>query len=392
GHVPAGEKVPATLLAEPKVLWRVKLGVGLASPVMSAGKVFLPDNVDGKEMLRAYDAATGKELWRAAIDDAVGDTQAPAGPRCTATVDGDRMYAQSCKGELQCLGAKDGKLLWRLNFVKDFGAEFIGEKGQAQGAARHGNDGAPLVVGPHLIVQAGGTNGAGVVCLDKLTGKTVWKSQNDQAGYAAPVLATLGGVKQIISFTCDGLIGLDLRDGKLLWRVPMKTTFSRHVTTPVVVDDIVIAGSHTTGLIGTRVAKEGNTFKTEQAWLSKEATMNFSSPVAVGQHIYGLGPKRDLFCLDAKTGKIEWAQPGLITSSAGKAMAACIVMGPNILFSTDGGLLVLFPADPKGFKELSRAQICGITWSSPAYANGRLYQRDGIGPAGGELLCVELMK
>ena len=390
GHAAKDAKLITTLPAEPKVLWRQRCGEGFASPVVAAGRAYLFDAQAGNETLRAFDALGGSEVWRADVDIAVGDTQGPAGPRCTPLVDGDRVYAQSMRGELQCLDVKKGKLVWRVNFTTNFGAIFIGEKGQAQGAARHGNDGSPVIEGEFLICQPGGTNGAGVACLNKKTGKVIWKSQNDQAGYAAPTIATIGGVKQVVCFTCDGLIGLDFKDGNLLWRVPMKTQFSRHVTTPVVVGDIVVAGSHTLGLIGTKVTKKGNEFATEQAWVTKEAAMNYSSPIAVGEHLYGLGPAKNVVCIEAKTGKVAWSQDGWFTSDKGKAVGYFIVLEKNILASTDGGQLILFAADPTQAKEISRVQVCSQTWAGPAYVDGKVFMRDGV-KTGGELLCVDLL-
>src|SRR5579872_4783361 len=142
GHVPPGVPVPATLPSEPKVLWRIKIGQGFASPIVANGRVFYFDNQNGVETLHAIDPANAKELWRADIDQAFTDTQGPSGPRCTPLVDGDRIYAQSCKGELRCLKVTDGSLIWHVNYTNDFSAVFFGEKGNAQGAARHGNDGS----------------------------------------------------------------------------------------------------------------------------------------------------------------------------------------------------------------------------------------------------------
>ena len=109
GHAAGDAKLISKLPAEPKVLWRIKAGEGLASPVVAGGKAFLFDNQDGKETLRCVNAADAKELWRAAIDEPFKDSQGPTGPRCTPIVDGERVYAQSCRGELQCLSVADGK-------------------------------------------------------------------------------------------------------------------------------------------------------------------------------------------------------------------------------------------------------------------------------------------
>jgi len=368
----------------------MKVGEGLASPVIAAGKVFYFDNAGGKETLHVIDAATMRELWRKEIDGTFSDSQGPTGPRCTPVVDGDRVYAQSCKGELQCLSVNDAKVIWRVNYTNDFGAIFVGEKGNIPGAARHGNNGSPVIDGDHLIACVGGTNSAGVVCFDKRTGKVVWKSQNDQAAYAPPVVTTIAGLKQVVCFTAEGLIGLCAQDGKLLWRVPMKTAYARHVTTPVVYEDIVVVASHQIGLIGTKIRKAGGELNAEQAWLSKEAAMNFASPVAMGKHLYGLGPAKNLVCVEIPTGKLMWSKEGHFNTSADKAHASFIVMGKNILTLTDGGLLVLFAADSRAFKEIGRAQVCGMNWCNPAYAEGKLYLRDGIKGAG-ELLCIHLL-
>jgi outer membrane protein assembly factor BamB len=282
--------------------------------------------------------------------------------------DGDRVYAQSCKGELQCRSSVDGKLVWHVNYTNDLGAVFIGEKGNVSGASRHGYNGSPLVDGEFLYACVGGTNGAGVVCFNKLSGKTVWKSQNDEAAYAPPVVATIAGVRQVICFTVDGLIGLDVRDGKLLWSVQIKTAFARHVTTPVVFDDIVVVASHQVGLLGTRISKSSDGMVAERAWLNKEAAMNFSSPVAVGKHLYGLGPTRNFICVEISTGRILWSREGYFTTSADKAHGGFVVMGGKILTLTDGGELVL--RDP--MREVRRPQTGGgDRLRSPAWLTHR---------------------
>ena len=145
--------------------------------------------------------------------------------------------------------------------------------------------------------------------------------------------------------------------------------------------------SHEFGLVGTRIVRSGDHFAATPAWTNKVAAINFASPVAVGAHLYGVGPSKNLVCVDAKTGELAWSKEGYFTSAAGKAHASFIVMGENILVLTDGGQLVLIAADPKACRELSRAQVCGNTWCNPAYADGKLYLRDAK-----ELLCVELLK
>ena len=373
----------------PKTVWKVKAGPGLASPVVSGDIVIHFDAVNGKETIHALDRATGEERWQKAIDTTFHDMQGPDGPRCTPLVNDGRVYAVSCKGRLACLDLKDGKELWSVNYTNDFGAEFIGERGNIPGAARHGNNGTPLVVGDRLYACAGGKEGAGVICLDKRTGKLIWKSQNDPAAYAPPALAKLRGIEQVICFTAEGLIGLTPEKGELLWRVPIKTAYGRHATAPVWHDDIVVVSSHQAGMIGTKITRDGDAWKAEQAWVSKENAMNFSSPVSFGRYLYGLGPRKNLECVDLTTGERVWSKEGYFQSSADKAYAGFVAIGDNVLCLTDGGLLVLFEANPEKFVEVAQTQVCGATWCNPAYADGRLYLRDGNKGAG-NLMCVDL--
>jgi len=339
--------------------------------------------------MHALQTDDAKELWRATVDDTFQDEQGPPGPRCTPVVDGDRVYAQSGKGELQCLTVAEGRRLWRVNFTNDFGAAFLGEDSKIPGAAEHGYTAAPLIAGERLIAYVGGTNGAGIVCFAKRTGQILWKSQDDLAAYAAPMLATLSGVTQVVCFTVEGLLGLSLDNGKPLWRVPLKTNYGRNCTTPVIVDDWVVAGSYRAGLIGVKVSGDAAGLKAERRWENKSAAMNFSSPVAVGRHLYGLGPAKNVICLELETGRIVWSKEGYITSSADVAYASFLVFGKNILVCTDGGELVLLATDPAQCRELGRTQVCGRNWCSPAYSSGRIYVRDGLRTTG-NLVCVDL--
>ena len=385
GHAPANSKLISKLPEQPKVVWKVKVEAGLASPIVAGDKVIHFDAANKKETLHALDRETGKKLWSTPIDETFHDNQGPDGPRCTPLVDGERVYAVSCRGRLVCLNISDGKEVWSKSYTEDFGAIFIGEKGNVPGAGRHGNNGSPLIVGDRLYAAAGGTNGAGVICLDKRDGKLIWKSQDDQAAYAPPVIAKLGGVEQLVCFMVEGVIGLDPAKGDLFWRVPIKTAYGRHVTAPVWHEDVVVVSSHQAGLIGTKVTGK----KGEQAWVSKENAINTASPVSVGGYLYGIGPRKNLICVEIATGKQMWSKDGYIQSSADKAYGGFMVVGENILCLTDTGSLVMFAASPQEFKEIGQAQVCGVNWCNPAYADGRLYLRDGNkGP--GELMCLDL--
>lgn len=386
GHADPKGPVPSRLPESPKALWRLKIGDGLASPIIAGEAVYYLDHQAGKEVLHAVDRRSGQERWSRPIDDTFKDSQSPPGPRCTPLVDGDRVYAQSCRGRLTCLALADGAVQWSVSYPENFGGLFIGEKGNTPGAARHGHNGMAVIEGDELITFAGGTNGAGILVLDKRTGTKRWSSLNDPVAYAPPVLAQVAGRRQILAFMVDGLIGASFEKGQELWRVPIKTAFARHASTPVVVDDLVIVSSHQAGMIATRVTADASGVHAQNAWTSKEAAMNVASPVVVGKHLYGLGPTRNLFCVEAATGKVAWSKEGYFTSAATKSYAGFLVLGGNVLCLTDGGLLVLFAADPSGFRELGQTQVCGANWCNPAYSGGVLVLRDTR-----ELIALDLL-
>ena len=385
GRLPAGQRLPAALAAGPEIIWRVACGGGFASPVLAGGKLFHFDCRDGKETLHALDAASGRTIWSAPVDETFKDGFG-TGPRCTPLADGQRVFAQSCRGELQCRAADDGKLLWRTNYVADFGAVFIGERGSAVGATRHGNNGSPVIDGQHLIAPAGGASGAGLVCFRKANGEVVWKAGADPAAYASPVVAELAGRRQVVSFSAAAVVGVDARDGALLWRVPVKTSLGRHCVTPVIAGDIVVVGSYQAGLLGIRVRRAGETLAAAVAWTDKDLSPNVSTPVVIGERfVLGHGRGRSLFCVEADGGKAAWTKADAVACPPGRAAAALLTDGRRVLMLGQAGELALLAADAGQFRLIGTAKVCGPTWCTPALADGRLYLRDEK-----SLLCVRL--
>jgi outer membrane protein assembly factor BamB len=385
GHAPAGTPALAALPAAPRIAWKIPATFSLGSPVVSGGKVFHLDIQANQEVVHCLDAATGKEIWSAPFDTAHKDNQSAAGPRSTPTVDGDRVYVQSCRGEFRCLAVADGKVIWRTNFPADFKADYFGEKAMYLGASRHGYNASPLVLDDRLLVCAGGREGASVVCFAKRDGQVLWQSQNDIPGYGGPIVARIAGLDQVLVFSAEAVFGLRLDGGALLWRVPVKTAYGRHVASPIVLDDLVIVGSHQAGNLALKISRDGDACKADTTWLDKRNSINFSSPVLVDGHLYGLGPAGMMFCVDARTGTENWTTE--ISQGGVNAQAQFVVVGDRILALNDGGELLLIAADPKAAHIVSRATVCGETWCNPALTDGKLFLRDRK-----ELMCVDLMK
>jgi outer membrane protein assembly factor BamB len=366
------EPLPGKLPDSPATVWRKSVGHGYAAPVVAAGKLVFLDDAGGQETAHCLEAATGKELWAVAVGENYTDEFEP-GPRCTPLIDGDRVYVQTCRGEFRCLAMSDGATRWRFHF-QDYGTVWIPDKGNGAGAAsRRGNAGSPIIDGDHIIVQIGSAEGACLGAFDKRTGKLLWKSQNDLTTYTSLVIGTLGGRRQAITATCDGLLAVAPEDGTLLWRVPFKTGANRNALTPILGDDTVTFASHTTGLQCQRIVPAGvdsPALKPVEAWFNRQLKINLATPVAVGGHLYGQGENRNFICVDRATGKLAWSQPGFgeVTST--------IASGKLLLALSDRGEALLLHANPEKYDEIGRFQACGKTFSHPALADGVLYVRD----------------
>jgi len=383
GHAAPEAQVPTALPGEPKVLWRLDIGGGFSSPVLAAGKLVYLDAQDGKEVAHLLDSRTGKELWRVPYAEMFADEWGP-GPRSTPILEGDRVYVQSCKGEFRCLNLADGKVMWGVSFEKDFGVTFLGPAVNAGSARHRGNDGSGVIDGDRIFLPVGSSDGASLVCFDKRTGKILWKTQNDEAAYSSLLIATLAGVKQVVYFSGDALMGVAPGDGKLLWRVPLKTHAKRHAATPIIFGDSVIVNSHTIGLVCTRITKDGDALKASPGWADKDLKINISTPILVDHFLYSQGAGKNFICVDAADGKVMWSKEGFA-----EGYSAAIALGKHLLVQTDRGELIMQAPNSSHYTELGRAQVCGKTWSHPAYSDGNLYVREGL-TSGWKLTCFQL--
>jgi outer membrane protein assembly factor BamB len=374
--------LPATLPRDLKPAWKINVGGGHSSPIVAGNTLVYLDEDGTREVAHALDAATGKERWRADYAAMFRDEWG-AGPRATPFIEGPRLYVQSCDGEFRCLSLADGKTLWRVNYEQDFGVKFLGAKANEGTATRRGNNGSGVIDGHRLILPVGGRNGASLACLHKETGKVVWKSGNDEAAYSSLVVGTLAGVRQVVAFTADALLGADLETGRVLWRTPLKTNAKRHAATPVLAGNRVIVNSHTFGLRCFEITAADGGLQAREAWANPALTINLATLVSVGPCLYGQGAKSDFICVDTATGQLRWSQAGF--GLGRKDYASTIAAGDRLLVLTEDGTLVLLAANPARYTELGRLQACGSTWSFPALAGGKLYVRDAR-----QLLCLDL--
>jgi outer membrane protein assembly factor BamB len=190
----------------PPLAWHTaEAGIGYSSFSASSGRLYTLGDRGDTGFVIAFDGATGKTLW-ATPNGPNYENSYGSGQRSTPTIDGDRLYALSATGDLACLDTATGRVVWRKNLVREYRSS-IPVWGYSE---------SPLVVGDRVIVHAGGPK-ASIVALNKLTGATLWSSESDGAAYSSGVIARVGDVTHAIYFSDHRTLGVDVRDGRLLW-------------------------------------------------------------------------------------------------------------------------------------------------------------------------------
>jgi outer membrane protein assembly factor BamB len=367
----------------PKVLWRQPVGEGNASPIVAAGRIYLHSKVKGKdeEEVLALNAADGKEVWRKTYARAAFRSAYGNGPRATPAFADGKLYTYGITGVLTCWDAAKGDQLWQVDALKKFAAPNI----------RFGASCSPLLEGKSVVINVG-AKGASVVGFARDSGEVLWKSGDDGASYSSPVAVGKGKERQIIVLTQAAAIGLDPADGTRFWSYPFQDRLFESSCTPAVTGDLLLLSAISRGSAGVRLATSEGKPTASEVWKQPELTSYFSTPVAVGpDHFYMVAARLNIFnldaseadlrCIETKSGKSAWTR-----KKVGKYHAALLRTGNDkLLMLEDGGDLVLIDPDPKEYKELARAKVCGPTWAHPALAGGKLYLRDDK-----EVLCVQL--
>ena len=353
--------------AGPERIWLSRdIGIGYSAPVVVEGMLFILGTTDGKEQLFAKEAKGGKTLWTAALGGILTNNWGD-GPRGTATVDGDKVYALGAKGGLICANVGDGKVNWRVEMVKDLGGK----------VPYWGYTESVLVDGDHVICTPGGKRGT-LAAIDKKTGKVIWRSGDwtDGAQYASVVPVELNGQRQFVQLTQKTLAGVSARDGSVLWRNawPGRTAV---IPTPIVDrNQIYITSGYGAGC---RKITVGSANKVTEDYSNKNMKNHHGGVLLLDGHLYGYSDGRGWTCQNLKSGKVVWDSKKL-----GKG---CVFYADKRLYclGESSGTVALAGANTAGWKEHGRFKLepqtelrksSGRIWTHPVVAQGVMYLRD----------------
>jgi outer membrane protein assembly factor BamB len=347
----------------PAIVWSVSgLGAGYGSLAVKGDHIYLQALNRGGSTVASLSRGDGKVEWSRAIGRGGSNDRGP-GPRGTPTVDGDRLYVLTENGDLACLNAANGSPIWQRNILSDFGGRqipwLISE--------------SPLVDGNNVIVTPGGSR-AGIVALDKMTGKTVWQSEqlSDEAGYASPIAADVQGVRVIMTLTSEAGVGVRASDGRLMWRHTAVANGTANVATPVFSENKVFyTSNYGTGAALLGLTAQGGEVKAQQIYFTNQMQNHHGGVVLVNGYLYGFH-QSILTCLEFATGKMMWRD-----RSVGKGT---VLYADNHLYlMSEDNVVGLAEATPTGYREKGRFRTADQgfpSWAHPVVSNGRLYVRD----------------
>jgi outer membrane protein assembly factor BamB len=356
----------------PKVLWRAKVGTGFSSIAVADGRAYTMGNTGRgaqQDTIFCFDAATGREIWRHTYAEKLDPNYYEGGPSATPPIDGGRVYTLSKTGQLLCLDAGSGKVIW----TKSVPEEVAKKTGKAAVVPTWGFAGSVLAHDNRLYVNVGKFGTA----LDK-NGDVLWTTGSEAAGYSTLVPFTMAGKGGMAVFGGQAVAALEPETGKVIWSYPWKTSYDVNAADPIIHEDLVfISSGYNRGAATLRI----NRSQAAKLWENKAMRNHFNSCVLIGEHLYGVD-ENQLRCVNLRTGVETWTERSV---GKGSLMAAD---GKLIVLSEKGELMVA-PADPGAFRPAARAQILGgKCWSTPVLSHGRIYARN----AAGDVVCVDVSR
>lgn len=364
GDFEAPAKWPANLTKG----WSIEVGEGHSSPIVVDETVYQFSREGDEEVLRALRLSDGKALWRTAYRAPYQINSAAsghgAGPKATPTYADGRIYTFGIAGQLSCFDAASGKTVWQ----KEFGDAY------SQTSPLYGAAVSPAVSEGRVFVHVGGPDDGALLALDAATGKQLWSWDEDGPGYASPLLATLGGVRQVITQTQQFVLGVDFESGKTLWKIPFSTPYDQNTLSPVLLDDLLIYSGTRQPAVAVRISKDGDGWQAERVWSNQEIPMYMSTPVLAGDLLFGLTQRNKgaLFCANARTGELLWEGPPRQGNNA-----ALLISNDLLLAVTTEAELIVAKASGDDFTVVTNYEIAeSSVWAHPALAGPFILIKD----------------
>ena len=357
-----GFKAPAAWPAEIKQEWKVIVGFGDATPILSENKIYLNTRQGDQEVVLCLDAATGKELWKIQYPSTAvtGPAGSHPGPRSTPAIANGKIVTFGASAILSCLDANTGKLVWRKENPENAVPVFFTGM-------------SPLIVDNACIAHVGKKDYGEILALDLNTGSEKWKWAGDGPAYASPSIMTIDGKKHLIVQTEKNLLALNFTDGKLLWQIPtpVQQRFYNCVSPYIDGQTIYLTGQGT-GIKAIKVEKSGNDFVTKELWSNTSVGAKWNTPILKDGFLYGFTDQKRIYCLNAATG-----QPAWIDNDVNNDFATIVDCGTLIIGLPSTANLIIFKPGSSAYSEVAKYKVSETAvYSYPIVAGNKIYIKD----------------
>ena len=368
GYV-ANAAIPPTWPKALREEWKVTVGVGHSSPIVANGKIYVFARQDEEEVLLCLDAVTGKETWRSSQP--ISYEMNPAamghgkGPKSTPTVSKGNVYTFGITGVLSCHDARTGKLKWRREFSKQY----------PNTSPLYGTAMSPVVDNGVLIAHVGGHDKGALTAFDAETGAVKWSNDMDGPAYSSPLIVTLAGVRQVVTFMQKDFVGVDAATGKLLWKLAAKAAYDTNSVTAIAYKDTLIFSREVQGLAAIRLVKQDNEIVPQELWRNNDNQLSLNTPVLQGNLLLGFSvrQKGQFFAIDVDTGKTLWQSPGRMGENA----AILNLGGKALLLLTNDANLIVLPVNAKEYAPVTQYTVADSqTWAHPVVIGNRILIKD----------------
>jgi len=374
------------------VRWRAPVGYGFSSPVVAKGRVYVTDALLDRPKVRGrvlcFEERTGKLLWTFSREKtnypawAFVPGQEPS-PNGTPVVQDGKVYATGPQAHnLYCLEAVSGKLVWEKDLAQDYQIEETATISAS-----------PLVNGERVILQVGGKPDACVVAFDRKSGREIWKSLNESAGQASPIIIKAGGRRQLVVWTMQSVTSLDPATGQLFWREGFSAGNHAAVATPVFSNNRLLVSGLMLKLDEHKPV--ASVLWPESRAETRRILSGTSTPLLQGDYVYSLNSAGNLVCLELETSRQLWETDKVTRQKTGRS--ACMHMtlnGRSVFIYNELGELILAHLSPQGYEEICRTTLVEptypfggrkLTWAAPSFANRHVYARNEK-----EIICASL--
>ena len=344
--------------------WTVEVGTGYATPLVVGNRVFVFSRLGENETMTALDGDSGKTVWQQSYPAPFAMNPATKahgpGPKSTPVYFNGRLYSIGMTGVVTAWDAASGKQVWQ-------------KPGTGVAMEYTSHSFSPLVEAGRVIFHVGGKDKGALTAFDLATGDVRWSWAGDGPGYASPIVANLGGTRQIVVPTQAKLVSVDAATGALLWERPLVHQFSSNAITPIVYGEAVIVAG-TGPLMEIAVARRGTQWTTEQVWENTELPLRFTTAVLAGDTLFGMSGRNagQYYAMDARSGKALWTSEGRQAAHASIAH-----LGDLVLSLESDGELVVLRKSATAFEPLRRYKVADTeTWAQPAFSGNRILVKD----------------